>query len=136
MRKTAFWREEPVTKEQIRKIWACAAEMGFDEDDVHEFVRLVSGVKSLKDLTKGEAATVIDEMERRLGRLPSRITSRQLWEIRRLERRLGWQEEPERLRGFLKKYAGVEDLRWLPYEKAQAVIEGLKNLAERQSVEK
>lgn len=134
MARALTWRELPVTRAQLAKIWACGRrELGLTDAEIRELVWLVAGRESLRDLTRWEAAEVIDEMEKRLNRLPPKLSSRQLWQIRRFERALGWHEDPSRLRGFLRKFAGVEGPHWLDYERAGKVIEALKSMAARRN---
>lgn len=48
--------EAPATKDQVRAIWTLAGKQGYEHDTVHEML----GVESVKDLTREEAAEVID----------------------------------------------------------------------------
>jgi hypothetical protein len=55
-----------------------------------------------------------------------RATAAQRGKILSLVRVMGWADDPQRLRGFLKARFGVSDLSFLPYEKVGPVIEALK----------
>lgn len=52
------------TKAQMRKIWASARELDFDEDQLRSMARDVSGSSSLSSLTFAEAGKLIDRMVR------------------------------------------------------------------------
>lgn len=49
-----------ITPGQLRKIWAAAHELGWDDHRLHEELEQVIGVVSLKDLTVGHAKLFID----------------------------------------------------------------------------
>ncbi|QGP91690.1 hypothetical protein MGLY_10320 [Neomoorella glycerini] len=121
-----------ISKGQNAKIWAMARQLDLDSDLLHEFVYNYTGEKSIAALSRSQAAKVIDVMESRLGSRPAnRVSKKQLWKIRQLARQLGWDDNPKRLQGFVKKYGGVDKPEWLSPAQAWKVIEGLKKLAER-----
>jgi hypothetical protein len=131
----------------MRKIWAMARNnLGLDEGILHALVKRRTGRESLKELTSNEAREVIDFMVGLAGGEESRTvnvpigdgtkaivtpmaTKKQLWYIDRLAKDLGWDRIPDRLRGFLHKYAHVDDVRWLTREQAWRVTEGLKRMS-------
>lgn len=123
---------------QMRKIWAVAREKGMDEDMVRSVAQAVSGRPSISGLTSVQASAVIDRMLNKGGRRtkpqrdPNMMTEKQEWKIRQLEKELGWQDNPQRLQAFVKKYARVERLDWLTLYKARNIIDGLKALLARQ----
>lgn len=125
---------EKIRPAQLRKIFAVARELNLDDDLLHTIVYGVTGKERLSKMTKHEASLIIDDLERRAGRgrNAALATKKQLYKIRCLEEQLGWQDNPNRLRKFCLKYAGVEDPRWLTKDKAWRIIEGLKSLAARQ----
>ena len=49
-----------MTQGQLRKIWASARELGWDDDRVHRELEAVIGVESLQDLTVEHAKLFID----------------------------------------------------------------------------
>ena len=59
------------------------------------------------------------------------MSERQKKYIIDMAEKLGWGDNPKRLGGFLKKFAGVESLEWLSQRGASKVIEGLKKILER-----
>jgi hypothetical protein len=124
---------EPITAAQRKKIFAVTRELGIDDDLRRAVIQNVAGKESMSKLTKAEAIRVIDELERRIGRTRSgRASRKQIWKINELARALGWADNPKRVQGFVKKYAGVDRLEWLTTPQAWRVIEGLKKLLERQ----
>ena len=126
---------------QKRKIFAVARELSIDLDLLHALVQGLVGKEHISELTKAEACRVIDDLEHRADRsrdvqLPgggkvALVNRGQLGKIRALEAELGWSANPKRLQGFCRKYAGVDDIRWLTKAQAWRLIEGLKALAAR-----
>lgn len=123
-----------ITKPQMRKLYATAREKGIDNDLLHDMVKSRYKKDSVRALTIKQAANLIDVLETgRTVSLPTGrplhlITERQIYKIRELEKALGWAENPARLRGFIKKYAGNDNVEWLTKEQAWRVIEGLKSV--------
>ncbi len=120
---------------QIKAIWALGKRLDMDEDDLHAIAYRISGLESISALTGREAGRMIDELKARAGERPgvprcsmggTRATDAQRRMITVLTRDLGWIDKPERLRGFLRKYAGVEDMRFLTVQQGARVIDGLK----------
>lgn len=125
-----------VTGSQIRKIYATAKELGIDNDMLHTYVFNRTGSQHISTLTVAEANKVIDGLEfhriEKEGVIPGRASERQQRYILDLAIKLGWQDEPWRLKGYLKKYAKVEDVTWLTSRQASNIIEGLKKVIERE----
>lgn len=130
-----------ITQAQKRKIFAVARELGLDNDLLHAVAYGLTQKEHISDLSKTEAALVIDDLERRAnrsrdiqlpgGRRVALATKEQQWLIWKLVADLGWDDNPKRLEGFCKKYAGVDNPQWLTRAQAWRVIEGLKALAGR-----
>lgn len=122
---------------QIRKIYATASELGIDNDMLHTYVFNATGSEHISTLTVREAAKVIDGLEahkiQKDGNvIKGRANDRQQKYILDLSKKLGWGNEPWRLKGFLRKYAGVEELSWLTPKQASNIIEGLKKILEKE----
>lgn len=122
---------EPITAAQLRKIWAMAKQFDVDEDLLRTIVNRLVGSERLSTLTKRQAGRVIEELEQRLNGRPGMASKKQVWKIRQLERELGWDQNPKRLRAFLKKYYKSDRPEWLTSRAAWRVIESLKKLKER-----
>lgn len=131
-------KAEKRTPEQNRKIWALAAELGFDEMLLRDLVERLTGQRSTSALTMLQANQLIEEMNRLGGkqtrtatssRRPGMATPEQIHKIRSLERELGWVDNPKRLQAFMKKYCGgVTRLEWLGFGQARTLIESLKGV--------
>ncbi len=120
-----------LSEEQRRKIFAAAREKGIDNELLHDMVEELTGKASIKLLTMFDAKKVIDRLEgkeEKPGPVYWRASSEQLKKIKELVYELGWQDNPKRLQGFIKKYAGTEMLQWLTTRQASNVIEGLKSI--------
>ncbi|MEW6423159.1 MAG: phage protein GemA/Gp16 family protein [Bacillota bacterium] len=122
---------EPATKAQIKKIWITAKQLGMDEVDLRGLVGNLTGANSVQAMTKAQAIRLIDYLLDRQNKdyRPEMASRQQIWKIKQLAAELGWQDH--QLKGFLRKYAGVESLRWLDARRAYNAIEGLKKLKER-----
>ena len=135
---------KPITSEQLKLLWVLARQLGMDSDSLHEFIFSVTGKDSIRALSVLEAKEVIDTLvlngakvtRKKLPRpLPPNVielvTRKQMKYIRDLERKLGWQNNPERLKGFLKKIIKKKRLR--TKEDGAKIIQGLKSMASRES---
>lgn len=121
-----------ITASQVRKIHVLAREYGLDNDLLHVHIQTITGKDSLKKLSLGEAARVIDSLEKRSS---DRMTWKQSGLIDKLLGELGWvdgQGKPDyqRLDGFCSKRFGVDSHKWLTRMDASKVIEGLKNMVQ------
>lgn len=126
-----------VSVSQIRKIYATAKELGIDNDMLHTYVFNRTGSESISTLTWGEAYKVIDgleshRIEKNGGSVPGRANEKQQKYILDLAKKLGWHNEPWRLKGYIKKFAKVEDVTWLTPKQASNIIEGLKKMIQRE----
>ena len=126
-------------------------------DELHMMVYNITKKESLKELTYSEANTVITRLKgmmkgtdrpgskhkkKRASHTaqPGMASEGQVGKLWYLMYELEKFDKPgqvkasreKRLNGFLKKYAGVDDLRFLTYYKANKAIEGLKSLVERE----
>lgn len=132
---------DKISKAQMRKIYALAREKKVDNDLLHSIVKNRCGQEHISGLTVGEAAAVIDHLEGRgndrtvplpTGRPLHLATKKQMYKIHELEKMLGWLDNPARLRGFCKKYAGVDNPDWMTKQQAWRIIEGMKALVARE----
>ncbi len=131
-----------ITPAQRKKIYATAREIGMDNDLLHGVVEELTKKEHISDLTIAQAARVIDHItmntdSRRFidlptGRKVAMATQKQMWKVQDLEEKLGWKDNPKRLRGFCRKYAGVDNPDWMTKEQAKRIIEGLKSLLKQQ----
>lgn len=119
----------------LRKIWALAKELKLKEEDVRVIAERITGEPRLSCLSKLDACLIIDAMNENSGnsssRSQGRISKAQRWRIEQICIELGWNDEPERLRGFVKKYYKVDHLDWLTTQRASALIESLKKVSEK-----
>lgn len=124
---------------QIRKIYAAARERGMDNDLLHEHMEMLLHRSSVKELTKREAAMLIDSLEGKVASGQDHATGRQMQYIFGLMKELGWVTEEgkpdiDRLNRFLQsEKAGfcLSDYRWLKKGTASDLIEALKAMAAR-----
>jgi hypothetical protein len=132
-----------ITRDQIKLIWVLARQLGMESNELHDVVSAVTGKDSIKALLVAEGTDIIEVLIRAGGRVKKKrkprpdlppnvvelVTRRQTRLIKHLERRLGWHDNPERLKGFTRRIIKREGVR--TKQEAMKVIEGLKNMARR-----
>ena len=130
----------------IRTLWAIAksSELHMTDEDLHAVVYRETGKESIKALTQGqinEVARVLQNMKDGVSRStrPKRTdeggdarTIQQRRKIYALTESLGWNDNPQRIQGFVKRMTGVDRLEWLNVTQCEKVIEGLKAILKRQ----
>ncbi|HWP96431.1 MAG TPA: phage protein GemA/Gp16 family protein [Syntrophomonadaceae bacterium] len=129
-----------ISSGQMKRIYATARKLGIDNELLHDMVETQCKKKHISDLTMIQAGRMIDrlgQMEGRVitntaGRKVPLVTKRQRYKIDQLVTQLGWDDNPKRLKGFCKKYTGVDNPDWMTKEQAWRLIEGLKALLQRE----
>lgn len=130
----------------IRTLWAIAKspELALTDEDLHAVVYRETGKESMKKLTQGEINTVArvlqnmkdgverDTKAKRLDEGGNAQTEKQRRKIYALCDELGWNNDPRRLAGFVKKVTKVDRIEWLSIAQCNKVIEGLKGILARQ----
>lgn len=128
-----------VTYGQIKMIYAAARGRGMDNDLLHEHMEMLVHRTSIKELTRKEAAMLIDSLDGKALSGQDHATGRQMQYIYGLMKELGWMTEEgkpdlDRLNRFLQsEKAGfrLSDYRWLEKGTASDLIEALKAMAAR-----
>lgn len=130
----------------IRTLWAIAKspELHMTDEDLHAVVYRETGKESIKALTQGqinEVARVLQNMKdsasggtrtKRTDVGGDARTIQQRRKIYALTEALGWNNDPQRIQGFVKRMTGVDRLEWLNVAQCEKVIEGLKAILKRQ----
>ena len=123
-------------RKQLKIIWGMAKNLDMTKEDVYALLYQQTGKEHMTDCTEQELSRTVQAMillkERRTNR-PGMITGRQRYRIGELERELGWNENPKRLKAFSKKYYHVDSLDWLKEQEASNLIESLKKMAKREA---
>lgn len=133
----------------IRTLWAIAKspELHMTDEDLHALVYRETGKESIKALTQGqinEVARVLQNMKDGVSRSTrtkrtdeggDARTIQQRRKIYALTKSLGWNSNPQRIQGFVKRMTGIDRLEWLNVAQCRKVIEGLKAIGERQQQE-
>ena len=139
---TGAQRAAGISRAQVAKIWACARDLGLDR----EMLYLLVPRGSISALSQREASELIEHLvELGAKRVapgqakaadasdPNAATQEQRNFIHFLFGRAGWIGSPARVRGFLRKFAGVDTVEALRDRKrASAIIEALKAICRRQ----
>ena len=114
------------------------------DEDLHALVYRETRKESIRALTQGqinEVARVLQNMKDGVSRStrPKRTdeggdvrTVQQRRKIYALTESLGWNDNPQRIQGFVKRMTGVDRLEWLNVAQCEKVIEGLKAILKRQ----
>lgn len=127
-----------ITSAQIKKIYATAKELNLDNELLHTFIFNMIGCEHISALTIYEANQIIDELEykktgvRKQQYRSNMATDDQIYKIHALERELEWNDNPRRLRGFMRKYCKTDNEKWLTFDKASKLIEALKKVVDRE----
>lgn len=130
----------------IRTLWAIAKspELRLSDEDLHAVVYRETRKESMKKLTQGEINTVArvlqnmkdsvnsDPRTKRTDTGGDARTVQQRRKIYALTEALGWNSDPKRIQGFVKRMTGVDRLEWLNVAQCEKVIEGLKAMVARQ----
>ena len=130
----------------IRTLWAIAKspELRMTDEDLHALVYRETGKESIRALTQGqlnEVARVLQHMKDGVSRSTrtkrtdeggDTRTVQQRRKIYALTEELGWNGDPRRIQGFVKRMTGVDRLEWLNTAQCEKVIEGLKAMVARQ----
>lgn len=120
----------------IRQIWGMAKnDLQISEDEVRAVLYQCTGKESMRECNDRELYLLLcqlGKMKDSKNTQPGKSTPRQLWKIRQLEEKLGWSDNPKRLRKFMEKYSNVEKLEWLDFEQASSLIESLKKVLKQE----
>ena len=134
----------PKHKVTIRTLWGIAKspELQLGSEELHLVVQAQTGKDSLKELTEPErrrVAYVLGQMKesasgkrKRPVGMTGNATDNQRRKIYMLTKELGWDDNPKRLSGFIRRMFRVERVEWLNYEQCSNLIEALKKMIERQ----
>ena len=143
-----------VSKEQVKIIYTLGQELGLVDrteakDMLHTLLESMTGKEHVTELTCLEAVQVIDRLKSNMkgrnriakpsppGHRPGmasegqlRMIWRQMYLLRELDPPDANKNMQQRLRGFIKKWAKIDDIKFLTAQDANKVIEGLKGLVE------
>lgn len=125
---------------------AKSPQLGMTDEELHLLVSGLTGKDSIRELTQDEILAVTARLqelkgssekqkkaERNFTRRGNRATERQRRKMYMLMKELGWNDA--RVRGFAKKMVGSENIEWLSHGQCSVLIEGLKQLVNRQEGE-
>lgn len=114
------------------------------DEDLHAVVYRETRKESMKKLTQGEINTVARVLQNMKDSVSGSTrtkrtdvggdarTIQQRRKIYTLTESLGWNDNPQRIQGFVKRMTGVDRLEWLNVAQCEKVIEGLKAILKRQ----
>lgn len=119
------------TNDQQRKYRAQVKELGLGDDERRDLLRRLTGRDSTALLNRDEMTLVINEQDRLLGHdatEPHHASQDEM--IHAIEHRLGWDDNPHRLQGFIRRqtHGRKENLGDLDRMEKVALIEALKGV--------
>ena len=118
----------------MKRLWAVAHEYGLSKEDLHNLSISELNREHISTLNEKEARFLIDRIQGKATVRPSprgMASNEQKKYINDLAQKLGWNDNPARLAGFIKKYAKTDSIDWVTSYQASKIIEGLKKMAER-----
>jgi len=136
-----------INAKQIKLIWVLARQLGFDEGQVHDIIFQFTARKSIKALSDIEVSQIVDHFIQLGAQVKKRreppkelplnvvelVTQKQIRLVDLLTIELGWQEDPERLKGFVRRV--VKRDRIITKQDGMKVIEGLKSILNKKKGE-
>lgn len=122
--------EKEIIAAQLRKIHFEARRAGIDNDDLHALAKTITNRDSLKGLSVSEGRRIIDRLLALSGAdktsTKGRATPEQIRLIYALASKLGWGDDPTRLRSFLEKRYQVSHPRFLDEARVNNVLVAMK----------
>lgn len=128
-------------KNLLKSIWSTSEKLGLHnpkeskekikESELYLLLYRETKKTSMRECTDSELQRLLNGLkffQQENKAKTNMITEKQKKYIKFLERKLGWNNNQNRLRGFIKKYAKVDSIDWLTAKHASNVIEGLKKL--------
>ena len=142
---------EMISKEQIKNIWGFAKEVNIDKDNLYCMIDRISKKDSMRQMTKLQANKLINELiaikdknkkskksytQKRTDTKGNKNTQLQRKKIYSLTAILGWNDNNNRINGFVKRMFKVDRIEWLSEDDCSKLIEILKQMIIRQGKEK
>lgn len=118
-----------MTEKQRKLLFVLAKQRGMDNELLHSYVETQTGKQSITEVTTQEAKTLIDGLQEKKQTVKGYITEKQLKYVKGLCQCLSWEEKA--LRQFIEKQYGISNVNWLTSKQAAKLIEGLKNIWEK-----
>lgn len=142
---------EMISKEQIKNIWGFSKDIGVDKDNLYCMIERISKKDSMRKMTKLQANRLIRELivmkdnnkkvknrssKKRTDIGGNKSTQLQRKKIYSLTAILGWNDNNNRINGFVKRMFKVDRIEWLSEDDCSKLIEILKQMIIRQGKEK
>ena len=140
-----------ISKEQIKNIWGFAKEVNIDKDNLYCMIDRISKKDSMRQMTKLQANKLINELiaikdknkkskksytQKRTNTGGNNKTKLQREKIYSLTGILGWNDNNNRINGFVKRMFKVDRIEWLDEDDCSKLIEILKKMIIRQGKDK
>lgn len=140
-----------ISKEQIKNIWGFAKEVNIDKDNLYCMIDRISKKGSMRQMTKLQANKLINELiaikdknkkskksytQKRTDTMGNKNTKLQREKIYSLTGILGWNDNNNRINGFVKRMFKVDRIEWLDEDDCSKLIEILKKMIIREGKSK
>lgn len=133
---------ESISKEQIKTIWGLSKEVDINKEELYCIIARIANKESMKELTKLQANKVVKELidikeknnpnkskyQKRTDSQGRKSTQSQRAKIYQLTGILGWNNNNNRINGFIKKIFKVDRIEWLTSYQCIKLIEMLKKM--------
>ena len=138
---------EMISKEQIKNIWGFSKDVGVDKDNLYCMIDRISKKDSMRKMTKLQANKLIRELitikdknkkskksytQKRTDTGGNKKTKLQREKIYSLTGILGWNDNNNRINGFVKRMFKIDRIEWLSEDDCSKLIEILKKMIIRQ----
>lgn len=130
----------------IQTIWGLAKspELSMSGEELHLLVTRETGKESIKLLNQREirkVVLVLADMKQSVngkctyGKTGNKATTSQRRKVYKLVQELGWEDDPKRINGFVRRMFRVDRLEWLNDGECGQLIEALKQMVKRKKEE-
>ncbi len=130
-----------ISNVQKKALWGAAKANGLDKEALYDVIESITGKEHMTDLTYVEAAKVLDRInnketyekknQKRTDKGGNIETIAQRRKIYMLTGQLGWNNDNNRINGFVKKNFSVDRIEWLSMQQCNKLIEMLKKMVEQ-----
>ncbi|PHS34918.1 MAG: GemA protein [Alkaliphilus sp.] len=121
---------------QIKSIWGLAGceEVNLNKEELYAVVYSETKKESISKLSvkeKNKVIAALIKIKENRNKREGMASREQIWKINELSKELGWNDNPHRLKAFVKKYYQIENINWLDARSAWRLIESLKKMLKK-----
>lgn len=117
-----------ISKGKIALIHVAKAKLNMDDDTYRELLENVCGTRSAKDVETKDFESLMNVFRQIGFQKEMRMTQKQYLQIKALEFKLGWRDNPARMCGFAKRIGGDSNWKQFGVKRASSLIQGLQRM--------